>query len=46
MTAIVLLILLIALGIAAVLGRTADSRDPNYGLGPVLFRPARPRPRS
>lgn len=37
MTAIIVLLALVAaLGVAAALGLTADSRDPEYGLGLVL----------
>jgi hypothetical protein len=36
MTFLLLFLVLIALGIAAALGGTADSRDPEYGLGLVL----------
>jgi hypothetical protein len=39
MAAFIVLLVLILLGIAAALGRTADSRDPDYDLGAVL-RPA------
>ena len=44
MTALVLSILLLALATAAALGRTADSRDPSYGLGPVLSGRRGPAP--
>jgi hypothetical protein len=36
MTVLVFLILLVALGVASVLGFTPDTRDPDYGLGPVI----------
>jgi hypothetical protein len=36
MIAIVFLILLVALGVASVLGFTPDTRNPDYGLGPVI----------
>lgn len=36
MVPLALLLLLIALGVAAALGKTADSRDPAYGLGALL----------
>jgi hypothetical protein len=36
MFAIVLLILSVALGAASLLGLTPDTRDPHYGLGPVM----------
>jgi hypothetical protein len=42
MAALVVLLIIIGLGIAAVLGWTADSRDPDYALGKVLL----PRPNS
>ena len=38
MVALVLLLLLLALGAASMLGRTADSRDPDYALGAVIRR--------
>jgi hypothetical protein len=34
--AIVMILFLVALGIAAVRGWTADSRDPQYGVGALL----------
>lgn len=40
MAGLVLLVLLLALGAAAATGRTTDSRDPRYGVGPLLH----PRP--
>ena len=43
MAGLVLLVLLLALGAAAAAGRTTDSRDPRYGVGPLLSRPAAPR---
>lgn len=36
MMILIFFLILIGLGIAASLGRTADSRDPEYGVGPVL----------
>ena len=36
MMILVFLLLLIGLGVAAYFGRTADSRDPEYSLGPLL----------
>jgi hypothetical protein len=36
MIALVFLILLVALGVASVLGFTPDTRDADYGLGPVI----------
>ena len=36
---IVFMVLLAALGVAAYLGRTADSRDPDYGLGRIIDPP-------
>ena len=41
MIALVLLTVVAALGVAAALGLTADSRDPDYGLGRVLGQPNR-----
>jgi hypothetical protein len=41
MIALVLLILLVALGAASVLGFTPDTRDPDYGLGQVIGSRAR-----
>jgi hypothetical protein len=38
MTAIVLLIVLILIGLAAASGHTADTRDPAHGVGPLLRR--------
>lgn len=43
-TLILLVAALIALGLAAYTGRTADSRNPEYTLGPV-FDP-RPQPQA
>jgi hypothetical protein len=42
MAALILLILIVGMGAAALLGLTADSRDPDYALGRVL----RPHPKS
>jgi len=36
MAALILLVVLVALGTLSVLGRTVDSRDPEYGLGEVI----------
>jgi hypothetical protein len=36
MIALVLLVLLVAVGVASVLGLAADTRDPEYGVGPLL----------
>jgi hypothetical protein len=41
-TLIVLMIL--GLGAAALLGRTPDSRDPEYALGRLIARPLTPEP--
>jgi hypothetical protein len=41
MIALILLVMVMALGIASILGITADSRDPQYGLGQVLRDPNR-----
>lgn len=41
MIALILLAVLVALGIASILGITADSRDSSYGLGPLLRDPNR-----
>lgn len=38
MAAVVVLLALIALGAASAFGLTADSRDPRYGVGPVIMR--------
>jgi hypothetical protein len=38
MAALILLLVLIALGAMSCGGLTVDSRDPSYGLGPVLSR--------
>jgi hypothetical protein len=43
MIALVLLIGVVALGIASALGFTAETRDPGFGIGPLLTRPARPK---
>ncbi|BEP12295.1 hypothetical protein acdb102_06060 [Acidothermaceae bacterium B102] len=45
MAALLLLLLLLALVAASLTGRTADSRDPQYGVGPLLHSYGR-RPRS
>jgi hypothetical protein len=45
MIAIVLLILVIAMGGAAALGLTPDSRDPRYGIGPFFLQNEREEPR-
>jgi hypothetical protein len=43
MTAIIVfVVLLAALGAAVLLGWTADSRDPDYGLGPIIDPSVRP----
>ncbi len=42
MMLMLLLLVLIGPGIAALFGGTADSRDPEYGLGPVLGHGNRP----
>ena len=39
---IVFLVLLAALGAAAFFGRTPDSRDRDYGIGPVIDRSSGP----
>jgi hypothetical protein len=36
MAALIFLVIIIAMGVAALLGWTADSRDPEYSLGKVL----------
>ena len=36
MMILLLFLILIGVGVAASIGRTADSRDPEYGLGLVL----------
>jgi hypothetical protein len=41
MVALVLLLLLLAAGLAAALGRSPDTRDPDFGIGRVC-RPATP----
>jgi hypothetical protein len=41
MISLVFFLILIGLGVAACLGRTADSRDPDYSLGLVLGHRAR-----
>jgi hypothetical protein len=38
MIALVFLIALVVLGAASVLGYLPDTRDPDYGLGPVIDR--------
>ncbi len=38
---IVFVVLLAALGVAVFLGRTPDSRDTAYGIGPIIDPPAR-----
>jgi hypothetical protein len=38
MVALVLVLLLVGVGVAASLGRTVDTRDSDYGLGPVTTR--------
>jgi hypothetical protein len=42
MAALVILLFILALGAASLLGRTADSRNSDYTVGPVIGR--RPRP--
>ncbi|WP_375493075.1 hypothetical protein [uncultured Jatrophihabitans sp.] len=41
MFALIVLVLLIVAGIAAATGHVADTRDPGFGLGPLL----RPHPK-
>ena len=41
MAALLLLLILLALGAASLTGRSADSRDPQYGIGPLLARRTR-----
>ncbi|MDX6256955.1 MAG: hypothetical protein QOJ11_3289 [Frankiales bacterium] len=38
MATIVIVLIIVGLGAAALLGRTADSRDPEYGLGRLVGR--------
>lgn len=38
MVALMLVLILIALGVASYLGATPDSRDTEYSLGPVIRR--------
>lgn len=43
MVGVVVLGVLAAMGVASALGLTADTRDPHYGVGPMLSRmPAQP----
>jgi hypothetical protein len=43
MTAIIVLVVLFAaLGVASLLGRTVDTRDPDYGLGRIIDGPLAP----
>lgn len=44
MAALVILLLLLALGAATLLGRTADSRDDQFTLGSVMSRRFRTGP--
>lgn len=43
MAALVFLLVLLALGAAALTGRTADSRSSDFTLGPVLGRSRHPQ---
>jgi hypothetical protein len=42
MAALIFLIIIVGIGIASVLGWTADSRDPDYSLGKLLHPRSNP----